>query len=268
MDESSQLAEGPASSRRRREINDEVKSLNELRGTSQDHAGGTRRRSTRDVATSRHALTSTRQRTGVTADGPPQPSQVPRRHGSPSATRSSSSSQFERVLLDLRTRRGPTLEAPLPPLPRHRQLRLGQAERGAYGRLGGSQESVSAPFGDPERIHKARHAFAQCVGRSLVNRSVSTPNASRSKSQAAKLPDTRPVGTTLYRECLPSEVRPLVEAEIRRAGIHEPTVQQLIDIALSFAWEPPATRAPQEAADRTRKLPSDPRQSAPLPVTW
>ena len=126
-------------------------------------------------------------------------------------------------------------------------------------------------FGDPARLDKARHAILNMrmkPGESLSEYS----RRFEDQVEAADLPDAETTFTTFhYRTSLPPSVRPHVEAELRRMDGANVTLQQLISIALSYVWETTQNewaRKKRRIGPDRNTLPSDPRQSAPLPVTW
>ena len=112
-------------------------------------------------------------------------------------------------------------------------------------------------FADPDRVYKARLAIPRMrmnPGETLHEFSQRFDKLRR----VAMLPVADPITVTHFRESLPREIRFLVEARIRELGQQEPTLFQVRDVALTYAWTP-------EARVAGRSEPS--RAEAPRTVT-
>jgi len=102
-------------------------------------------------------------------------------------------------------------------------------------------------FGDPDRLTNARVELFKIQMR---HGEPITDYTRRFEDQMclANLADTEQSVAAYFRSSLPSSLRHLVESALAQMETTEPTVKQLIRVALSFAWKPAEARAPVRSA--------------------
>ena len=253
LEERSQLTDGPASRGRRREIDDEVKALIELR-TSLRTMLAELNDAPRE--TSPRAATPSPERANAPESRPVVPHNLPKFRSArmPSTTRSSSFFEFERVLstsgLDVDQHWRRLFHLCLD----SSDARWVSQELDANADLEGSQECVLAQFGDPDRIRQDPTSLSAQYVMRPANRSASSlsafeePNARQPSCQTHS-----PMAATFHRENLPSEVRYLVEARDPQGRNPELTVTTTGRYCPHPSRGRPAVpERQQEAADRTR----------------
>jgi hypothetical protein len=114
-----------------------------------------------------------------------------------------------------------------------------------------AKDAFLRQYGDPNRVTEAVLALTKMRMHATETLSEYSQRFLK-QMRLADLPETEVMPAVLYRMSLPQEVRMLIDARFNDRDEAKPTVQQLVQLALSLNWRRPEPRSAARNGERPR----------------